>query len=43
MERGSPIGKISPAVASAALKKRVQEAFQSTEEAKDTKMTDAQI
>ena len=41
MERGSPIAKTSPAVASAALSKRLQEAFQSSEESKDTEMTDA--
>ena len=42
MERGSPIGKISPAVASSALNKRLQEAFQSSDASKDTEMTDAQ-
>jgi hypothetical protein len=43
MERGSPVGNISPAAASAALNKRLQEVFQSSEESKDTEMADAQI
>ena len=43
MEKGSPIGKISPAVASAALSQRLQEALRSSEGSKDTEMADPQI
>ena len=37
MEKGSPVGKISPAAASALLNARLQEALQSMEKVTDAK------